>query len=217
MLEPPPTEPASLEDLPPQPFGGETLYRVWRADTTSDRPEPWWFSSHTGPDGGRFDLPAPAGTLYTSTSRAGALLEGLQAQLKGLPVEELEVRRMAAIDVPDAAPPAADLCHPTLAGRGVTAAVWAGAERELTQQWAAAVRRDGWWALHAGVHHDPSGQLRAIAVFGTSGDAAPTLGGAWTFTASTVHDDPTVADELTRYGVEIRSRGELPFSNDVPN
>src|SRR4051812_46508158 len=172
MLQPPPAEPASLERLPGRPLAGETLFRVWRAGRPVDRPDPWWFSSRTGSTGGRFDLAEPAGTLSTSTSRAGALLEALQALLTNLPIEELEVRQLATITCPDKAPAAADLCHRTVAGFGVTAAVWAGADRELTDQWAAAVRRDGWWALHAGVQHDPSGRLRAVAVFGNAGDAA---------------------------------------------
>lgn len=217
MLQPPPAEPASLEDLPSQPIGGKTLYRVWRAGAPVERPEPWWFSSRTGADGGRFDLSTPLGTLSTSTSAAGALLEALQAHLTNLPTEELQVRRSAAIIVPDAAPPTADLCDPAVAGKGVTAAMWAGAERDLTQRWAAALRRDGWWALHAGIHHDPSGQLRAVAVFGATGHTAPTLGGEWTFTAHSLHDDPHVAAELAHYGIQIRSRGELPFTDEIPN
>lgn len=217
MLQPPPTEPTSLGRLPRRTIGGDTLYRVWRLGASVERAAPWWFSSRTGPQGGRFDLPAPLGTLYTSTTRAGALLEALQALLTNLPIEELEVRRSAAIVVPDGTPPAADLCDPSVAGTGVTAAVWAGAERDLTQQWAAAVRRDGWWALHAGVHHDPSGHLRAVAVFGNTGNGAPTIGGAWTFTSTSLHDDPDIGADLAPYGVEIRGRGELPFTDELPN
>ncbi len=217
MLQPPPGEPASLEGLPPHSIGGTILHRVWRSGLPVERPEPWWFSSRTGPSGGRFDLPDPLGTMYTSTSRVGALIEAFQAVLTNLPIEELEVRRSADIAVPGDTPPAADLCDPSLAGRGVTSAVWAGAERDLTQQWAAAVRRDGWWSLHAGVHHDPTGALRAIAVFGTAGDAAPTLGGTWAFTDGSLHDDADIADELSLYGVRVRRRGELPFTDEVPN
>jgi hypothetical protein len=212
VLRPPPSEPASLEHLPRHHIGGTELFRVWRSGLPVDRPEPWWFSSRTGASGGRFDLPSPAGTLSTSTRRVGAVLEALQACLTNLPIEELEVRTIATIAVPESAPPAADLCHRSVAGRGVTAGVWAGADRDLTQQWAAAVRRDGWWALHAGVHQDPSGRLRAVAVFGAAGDGAPKLGGTWSYRAATLHDDPSIAAELARLGVAVRGPGELPFT-----
>ncbi len=216
MLLPPPPEPQSLGDLASHQISGETLFRVWRAGVPIERPEPWWFSSQAGPTGGRFDLSAPLGTFYTSTSRAGALLEGLQSHLVNLPVEELEVRRMAAITVPEAAPPAADLCDATLAAHGVTAAVWAGADRDLTQSWAAALRRDGWWSIHAGVQHDPSGKSRIVALFGTEGAVPPTLGGSWEFTDGSIHDNSGLIAELANYGVAVRGSADLPFDVDPP-
>ncbi len=211
MLRPPPPEPASLAGFPGCPIGETSLFRLWRARGSSPRPEPWWFSSKLGPAGGRFDLPEPMGTMYTSTSRVGALLEGLQAVLTNLPIEELAVRRLATITPPPGAPDAADLCATTAAGSGVTSAVWAGGDRALTQQWAEAFRRDGWWALHGGAHHDPSATLRVVAVFGAAGKKAPALGGVWSWTDRSVHDDPAVVEELSRWGIAVRGPGELPF------
>ena len=58
--------------------------------------------------------------------------------------------------------------------------------------------------------------LRAVTVFGTSGDTPPTLGGSWAFTGSSLHDDPDIADEFAEHGIEIRRPGELPFTDDIP-
>jgi hypothetical protein len=51
-------------------------------------------------------------------------------------------------------------------------------------------------------------------VFGTAGDAAPTLGGRWTYREDSLND-PAVADELAGYGIQVRGPGELPFV-DLP-
>ena len=216
MFQPPPEAPASLSNLLSIPMGSTTLYRVWRAEGQTQRDAPWWFSSVLGEAGGRFDLVEPLGTMYTATSRVAALLEALQSTLLSLPFEELQVRRLAIIAVPSAVPPAADLCDGTVAGVGITAAIWAGPNRSLTQSWAAAIRRDGWWSLHAGIQHDPSGQLRAVAVFGSAGSAAPSLGGEWEYLSETIHDDLGVLDELAEFGVHVRQSGELPILDDAP-
>lgn len=73
-----------------------------------------------------------------------------------LPTAELTARRRALIVAPDDAPAAAKLTARVMAGRhGVTAALWAGDDRRLTQRWAAALRRDGWWALYGVTVRDP--------------------------------------------------------------
>lgn len=122
------------------------------------RDDPWWFASvpEDPQVGGRFDLAAAMGTCHTGTSVEAVMLESLQAVLPALPIEELQVRRLAEITVPDGAADAADLTDPAGAGVGTTAAIWAGNDRALTQAWAQAFRRDGWWALHAGI--DMSGR-----------------------------------------------------------
>jgi RES domain len=146
----PPLAARALSGCAAEPLAGRAINRLWRhrgADGER-RPTPWWFAS-TPPDdpttGGRYDLPAPLGTCYTATSPIGAVLEALQAFLLALPVAELRARRMAHIVAPGETPSAADLTSPELAGVGVTAALWAGTDRPLTQRWAAAFRRDGWW------------------------------------------------------------------------
>jgi hypothetical protein len=219
-LAEPPDAANSLADLPSlqPPFTGRTVYRVWRhigADG-DPRQQPWWFASAPADprDGGRFDLPAPMGTCSTATTAVAAVLEALQAHLVILPRAELSARRLATIVVPRDAPNAADLTHPTVAGSyGITAALWAGTDRALTQRWAAAVRRDGWWALHAGVQHDPSGQLRSCALFDHEGEHEPTYGSGWTVRVARLDDNADVHAQLASFGVTVRDPGILPFAD----
>jgi hypothetical protein len=187
---------------------------VWRYSGPDGtlRPSPWWFASAPADDpstGGRYDLPAPLGTCYTATSPVGAVLEALQGLLHALPVAELRSRRIARIEAPPEAPPAARLTSQKLAGLGVTAALWAGPDRELTQRWAAAFRRDGWWALYGGLQHDPAGKLRGFALFDHHGAHEPTHDGEWSHTTGPA-DDPEVIEDLARFGVVPREPGELP-------
>lgn len=150
------------------------------------------------------------GNVPFATSAVGAVLEGLQAYLTSLPVEELRSRRLARVNAPDSAPIAARLTSRRLAGaHGVTAALWPGADRPLTQRWAAAFRRDGWWALYGGLQHDPSGRLRSYAVFDHSGDHSPTAGGAWTHELTTPADDVALHQELVTFGITVRAAGDL--------
>lgn len=190
-----------------------TLYRVFR----TARAQPWWFSS-VGPDqpdnGGRFDLPSPAGSCYLGASRAAALLEAFQDFGAGLlPDVELYARRMAEVSVPSDAPPAAVLTSQRARGVGVTAALWAGADRSLTQLWAAALYRAGWRALFHGIQHDPAGRLRAVTLFDTTGEHPPYDDHAgWTLTAHGLWPSASVERSLARFGITVaRSELELPF------
>lgn len=214
----PPREAASLAGLPSEPLRGRTIHRVWHHHTADGTPreDPWWFASvpDDSNDGGRYDLPAPMGACYTATRPVGALLEALQAWLTTLPAAELRVRRLATIETPSDAPAAARLTARTAAGQfGITAALWAGADRPRTQAWAAAFRRDGWWAVYGGIQHDPSGQLRGHTLFDHHGAHPPTFGANWPVAASSLHDDPAVLDELDRYGIHVREPGDLPFAD----
>jgi len=219
-LDWPPRQAAHLAAFPSEPTAGRTFYRAWRfalADGTT-RDGPWWFGSVPDPPdaGGRYDLPAPMGTCYTATRPAGAVLESLQALLTNLPTAELRARRLAVIPTPPDTPPAAKLTARAGAGRyGVTAALWAGVDRQRTQAWAAAFRRDGWWALYGGIHHDPSGRLRGVALFDHAGQHPPTFGGDWSHTTRTLHDDPDLIDELAAFGIHVREPGDLPVA-DLP-
>ena len=192
---------------------------MWRHDLVGHQIQasPWWFASLPldGRSGGRYDLASPLGTCYAATSGVGAVLEGLQMHLVNLPLVELSVRRHAVAWPPDDAPRAAKLTARALARRGVTAELWAGKNHERSQAWAAALRRDGWWVLYGGIRHDPSGRLRAIAIFDHEGEHPPTHAGAWPVDATTLHDDAALHRDLRGYGVHVRRAGVLPLV-DVP-
>jgi hypothetical protein len=83
----------------------------------------------------------------------------------------------------------------------------------VTQAWAAAFRRDGWWALYGGIQHDPSGRLRGHTLFDQHGPRPPSFGAAWPHTTGTLHDDPDLHAELARFGIQVRDPGDLPFAD----
>jgi hypothetical protein len=94
---------------------------------------------------------------------------------------------------------------------GVTAALWAGNDRALTQQWAAALARAGWLALRAGVQHDPTGQLRGVVLFDDAGEHAPYDDDAgWSCTVRPLLDDPAVHRALASHGITVTADPTLP-------
>lgn len=220
-LATPPTAAGSLSDFPAIAMPAE-LHRVWRYHVAEGtiRTSPWWFASApTGTGiGGRFDLPPDVGgTCYLATSAVAATLEALQAHLALLPVAELEVRRRVSVSVSADAPPAADATAPAATGTGVTVGLWGDADRTVTQAWATAFRRDGWWALHAGVAHDVTAKDRAVALFDASGDHAPTHAGGWEFQGPfRLDDDTDLIAALDARGVRPVGRPNLPAAPDPP-
>lgn len=200
-----------LAGLPSRRVAGVRLHRIFQRR----RGSPWWFSS-AGDDavgGNRFDLAAPGGSCYLGTSAASALLEAFQGFGQGLlPDLELRWRRRAEVVAPPSAPRAAQLTAAAARGRGVTAALWSGGTRALTQQWATSLYRAGWRAVYHGIQHDPTASLRAITLFDKAGEHAPFDDPAWDHLAtSDLHDDPQVAATLSRYGIRvIRSDVQLP-------
>ncbi|MBA2495635.1 MAG: RES family NAD+ phosphorylase [Acidimicrobiia bacterium] len=214
----PPDGAGSLAAFPAHRVAGTTLHRVWRYRSRRGvvRPQPWWFASvpDDAAGGRRFDLPAPMGTCYLATTACAAVLEALQAHLVNLPIDELRARRRVELCAPADAPVAADLVAPSVAGRfGITAAMWAGGDRPLTQRWAYALRRDGWWAIRAGIQHDPTGGERGVALFDHQGSHPPTGGsGGWPHVTHRIDDDADLAAELSTWGVTVRGTADLPFA-----
>lgn len=208
-LQTPPV-PAVLAGLPAFRLAGTVLHRVYR----HDRATPWWFGSlpSNSVEGGRFDLPAPRGACYLGTSPAAAVLEALQDLGAGLlPAAELRGRRRAEVVVPPTAPLAAQLTARKARGAGITAALWAGPDRVLTQRWAATLARAGWLALRCGLQHDPTGQLRAVVLFDDAGEHAPYGDeGGWASTDRPLLGDPAVHRALVSHGITVTADPTLP-------
>lgn len=210
LTEPP--SPQRLRGLPRWRLAGRRLWRVYRAEHDT----PWWFASLEGTpqECGRFDLPAPDGACYLARSKLAATLEALQGFGRGLvPTSELAARRAADVTAPADAAPAAWLTVARALSVGVTAALWAGGDRPLTQRWAAALRRAGWAALYHGIQHDPGGQQRAVTLFDRAG-AHPPLDDAegWPWRTERLDDDPALARGSARYGITVeRGDVELPL------
>lgn len=200
----PPPRLAELELLPRWPVRGRTLHRIFRAD----RVTPWWFASvpsrASDPDQhGRFDLPSPDGACYLGLTAVAAVLETLPQFTGLLPEVELRARRRAQVRTPPTAPVAANLAVPAAHAAGATAALWAGADRRLTQTWAQQLRRAGWRALHHGISHDPSGRLRAVTLFDTAGAHLPYDEDGWQVVVHTLHDDELLHQGLRRFGITV--------------
>lgn len=206
----PPPGPAALGGLPRLRVGGRTLWRVFQRH----RGQPWFFASApTDPrTGGRFDLPAPDGACYLATSVIAAVLEALQDFSAGLlPDAALRRRALARVAAPSTAPVAVRLTAAATRGVGVTAALWAGHDRECTQAWAANLHRAGWRAAYSGIAHDPAGRLRAITLFDSAGAHLPYDDEAWRHELEPL-DVPAVHAALSRYGITVtRSDPELAF------
>ncbi len=196
-----------LLGLPLRPIAGMRLHRV-----VARTRGPWWFASTPGGGvGGRFDLPAPDGACYLSTSAVGAVLE-VFSDLHGgrLPVTELRARCRIEVIAPLLSPPAADLAAARARGVGVTAALWAGQDRALTQRWARALFRAGWRALHTGLQHDPRGRLRGVTLLDQAGEHLPWDDVGWQHTTHRIDDDQALMQGLDRFGITVRGDVDLP-------
>lgn len=206
LSEPP--APTRLAALPRWLAAGRTLHRVHRADRG-----PWWFATRRAgaadEPGGRFDLPEPLGACYWALSPLAAVLEAFQHFGAGLlPDAELRARRRAELVAPPGAPVAANVAAAAARGAGVTAALWAGGDRALTQRWALALHRAGWRAVHHGISHDPAGRLRALTLFDTAGAHPPYDDPAgWRAAEHLLHDDRALRAGLARYGVTVTTSG----------
>lgn len=135
----------------------------------------WWFSC-TGENEdpqGRFDLPAPRGTLYLAESAQAAARERcgrFLAHHRPVPVTFVEDRVISTVE--GSASGIADFTHHDAAECGVTREISTIDDYTLTTTWSAAVDDAGF----TGVKYSPrfsTGADAAYALFGTAGAHAP--------------------------------------------
>lgn len=207
-----PPLPGELALLPRLAVRGLRLHRIFSASRAS----PWWFASlppgDVNPDvHGRFDLPEPVGACYLALTPVAAVLEVFPHFSGRLPEIELRKRRLVSVLAPKGTPAAANLVAQAARGLGVTAALWAGGDRALTQRWAAALHRAGWRALRQGISHDPAGRLRAVTLFDSAGEHLPYDDPGWLGEVATLHEDLALRRALARFGIRVaRSDVTLP-------
>jgi hypothetical protein len=138
------------------------LYRAHRVDRG-----PWWFG-HDG--GGRFDLPAPAGTCYTAYDPVSAVRERLGPVLADrtvLPESALEDAVVSRLRVPEPVE-VADLQSRRAADFGATRELETMVPYAVPQEWARELAAAG----HEGVRYGPRftpGDASAVALFGEAG------------------------------------------------
>lgn len=143
---------------------GTPLYRVHRATRS-----PWWFASRAESGGGRFDLPAPAGTCYLAEDPLGAFVEVFR-ETALVAQRDVDRRRLSVFTV--AAPiRLADCTARGARAFGVTAAIHADPAYDLPGRWAVAFAGAGFDGVRYLVSHDPSARLVGVALFGRAGPA----------------------------------------------
>lgn len=162
------------------------LARLPRADIAAvvhrehaDRPRGdrgcWWFSSiDPGAEPlGRFDLPAPRGTLYVAETAGAAARERCGRFLAAgtpIPVDDVEGRVVSRMTA--ALSGLGDLTSPDAAAIGVTAEIHSVDDYSLTTAWSAGADAAGLRGLRYTPRFTPGGEA-AFAVFGPAGNEPP--------------------------------------------
>ena len=145
--------PGSLDGFPSAP-APRPLYRIHRSSH-----EPLYFSNSGS---GRFDLPAPRGTLYAAATAVGAFLEVFRGHL--IPTAEVAARSLTTLE-PTSELRLADCTSPEARRFGVTAAIHSTLDYALTQHWALAFADGGFDGVYYLLSHDPSASERGVAIF----------------------------------------------------
>lgn len=153
---------------------------------------PWWFSS----DGsGRFDLKSPRGTCYLAEEPLGAFVEAFRDP-RVVSGALVAARALATLRVPATLKPAD--CSVRAARRfGVTLEIGASNDYPLCQRWAEAFDGAGFLGIRYRLRHDPSGDLRGLALFGAAGE------GDWSVELSESIPDDLIREAEERFGVVV--------------
>lgn len=161
----PPTDADALRSFPRLESSPQVLWRIHNSDR-----HPAFFSS-TG--NYRFDPPRHShgefGTCYTALDPLGAFMETF-GRLNVIPQHIVDTKVISELYL---AKPVriADLTAPSIAGDfGIYGDISTGAEYDVPQLWASALRGAGFDGVHYIARHDPSGDLRSVALFGPPGE-----------------------------------------------
>jgi hypothetical protein len=152
---------------------------------------------------GRFDLLAAgkrqaesAGTCYLGTTAIACFVEKF-GDLRVIPPAEVAANVLVTVRLHRELR-VADLCDGRVLGRfGLTAEIWSSGTYLRPREWARALHGAGFDGVLYGARHDPAGQLRALAIFG-SGSANPLLVGS----VSPI-PEAVVEEAFTEYGLVV--------------
>lgn len=165
----------------------------------ADRPREdrgcWWFASVAplAEPSGRFDLPAPRGTLYVAETAGAAARERCGRFLAaGAPIPEDDVYGRVVSRITASLSGLGDLTSPDAAAVGVTGEIHTVDDYRLTTTWSAAADGAGFSGLRYMPRFTPGGEA-AFAVFGPAGSAPPE--------GFAVEDVVPLADVLADMGV----------------
>lgn len=202
-LQSPPTDLDGFPERAAAATPGEVYRMYWHRDrVTGDVNSPWRFAS-IPPGASRFDLPAPEGTCYWSDRRYGAFLEVFRGATL-IDMADVKARRLWR-----GTPPAmrlADVLADAAYQYGVNAAISTQPDYAKPQEWAEALRNEGFEGLIGTCSHDPKSKALNVAVFGNAG--APPDQPGWTVTAGAVETDGDLLRELASFNIYIEP---VPF------
>jgi len=154
------------------PDVSEPIYRITKPEDGEGHAKDVIYFGSSGK--GRFDLfaaddrqPGNAGTCYLGTTGIACFVEKF-GDLRVIPASEVASNVLATVR-PSRELRLADMCDGRVLGRfGLTAETWTSGVYLRPQEWARALYQAGFDGILYGTRHDPAGQLRALAVFGSS-------------------------------------------------
>lgn len=165
--------PASLQGISTTRPAASSWYREHGYRASSTDGGCWYYAALPADPstGGRFDVPAPAGTCYFANRPLVAAMERVgrfTAQHKPVPTDLLTDRVVTEVGATDLPATAVNLLAERAATLfGITGELFTTPDYSIPQAWAHAIHDQGHPALVHTPRFSPSG--RAIAVFGSRG------------------------------------------------